>query len=1790
MFHHQTRGEEEDEDQHFQEHSAEHHPAIPALSAPAVEFDEATQLSELLHTFSTSPPAPPSSLHKLRSLSTRLFRLLDPSYDCSSHIPSPHIHSALLYRDRHRGGSDESSVVELLPLLLHRIQHASLTAAQSPSTTSDSPPAPGAEPPPLPSPSSTVLDSSTPPPLSESGCLSAFLSLRWPLCCLPSLCRLCTSLSLSASQVRQVQANIQQSIVRARCQPTELLSLFTLSPAHCSSADDDSIPILQAILLLIRRYQLADSPLAATTASLPAARDDVDSSSPLSNPPAPSWLSLLHSVLSQRSSSVTTATSLYLLDNSMQHSPVLCTYILEQMARFVDEPHLPSLDHMHVVLLLLMARDEDYRARCIELLTQLTQAHLAFSLHVDSADDAITTPVPQYTAQAPLVSFIAALDPNISTIELWSAAIRVAGVERVPVTTQFAVHLLKKHSSSPSLLSTAFHIFHLLFLSFEPARAGVFDVVLSNICRSSLALPQRHLFASLLSHLVVQSQVSQLSKLHGTVDAFLHNLILLPLPLALHTLWVLLPVFIPSVAQWSSAPLDSLHTYLRKWLLHPSREYDVLALSGCLWLLGRWGGWEAEEKGLCKLLEEGLARQTEEGRGWLACQLHQLIVSHASAPERAALLSLSAHPPLSDTSLSSLLLHSSTRLSSSALSYLRSYLLGRLSVYISQPSSKADAKTSKWNVVVEHSLLSVAACFRAEWASVTTDAGDEAADNELVRRRRAMKLKSRKAGKSDVRTGLVSADSSNQRESQRCAVLRDPIPLYLLCAWDSLQAEAASLSASASSSSSSSSSSPASTHSSAALVSMLYSLLDQFLDSALFLPLVCSDPPAKSDTASPSVATASSLAIGDRQRWSLLQALCLVLCRIAFEDTSRWRRETRAAVEAAIKADAARKPVPLSTWTFTSKLPEPVTAAAEEVADKLSGAEKDDAVKPSLYALLAPLSSSSAIPLPLTCDAGSCFYFLEQAAFLQLLTDCSPNNASPLPAAISVTLTSSLLLPPSLLVDILSEYSRSLSIFPAASLLIQDKKREPALSSVAVAHTLKLLTAHLPSLLGKAPPPSSSAFDSLPSTQWMPSLTPSSSFPSTAAVLSSVFDVFCATLGLNVRRLDYSSLVSPSPLPCSPPSVIGTAVFSSAKQLASLFKLASLSSSATLSSPAWLRATAVYEQPAQYKDEVWAVRLHALLAIKLVVTEQPEQASTLCDALFDIRLRSADRVDGVTLLALLLVRCFHVELEQRMTVTLAHAYIELVQTLHSLSAATSEQSAPAPSPATRLTETLLHSINEDPELLTADYRLTRKVYAHILSSMQGDSGRQCAMTLAQQLISRLLSDEAQADSERKEREKRTGSLPHTRNGLTKRTKRRRRNVDGEHEQDADGSDDSEFDDDGERRRERFLSRFTRSAVMEAEETREEERRDRLEMKVKRSRKAVLTAIVRYVSRELSDVRQQWKQSKQARKRCEQKQTVGEQWSTAQSACVFLSHSLSVLSFLASPALSSLLDYSFTSPATQLSSERPSMALYLPSIAALLEWSRCTLELLHSINSLLSAHTAEVAPMLLGGQLMSEPVLPHSTEDRSTPSFGYVEQLSSSSSSSGDALLLLVQHMLQALYSTAAQSNAASFLSAATTESMKAIDAKLAIERCREAALTTTSLIARLIQQQAEGDQASEDGQEEKQEEGARESGEQDGCCSSSLSPATIPSSAATAQFSALLAFLHTQLRAGGRHVRMRDAVRDKAEAVSRKRPRGKAVLRSRNRVVDGMLREERERGDSYMDLDDFLVGDDEEVD
>ena len=159
------------------------------------------------------------------------------------------------------------------------------------------------------------------------------------------------------------------------------------------------------------------------------------------------------------------------------------------------------------------------------------------------------------------------------------------------------------------------------------------------------------------------------------------------------------------------------------------------------------------------------------------------------------------------------------------------------------------------------------------------------------------------------------------------------------------------------------------------------------------------------------------------------------------------------------------------------------------------------------------------------------------------------------------------------------------------------------------------------------------------------------------------------------------------------------------------------------------------------------------------------------------------------------------------------------------------------------------------------------------------------------------------------------------------------------------------------------------------------------------------------------------------------------------------------------------------------------------------------------------------------------------------SFGYVVQLASCSVSSGDALLLLIEHMVRVLCSTTAPSSITSFLSAAAAESVKAIDVKLAIERCRVAALGTTNLIARLVKRQAHTDQPLQenDGQDEQQQQ---ESALAEQSSSESQSSSVPPSSE---QLVGLLSSLQSRLRAGSRHGRVRDAMQGRAEAVGRKR-------------------------------------------
>ena len=234
--------------------------------------------------------------------------------------------------------------------------------------------------------------------------------------------------------------------------------------------------------------------------------------------------------------------------------------------------------------------------------------------------------------------------------------------------------------------------------------------------------------------------------------------------------------------------------------------------------------------------------------------------------------------------------------------------------------------------------------------------------------------------------------------------------------------------------------------------------------------------------------------------------------------------------------------------------------------------ESDTWSTPSLYALLSSLSSSCPIPLPLSCEPGSCFYFLEQAAFLQLLMDCSPSFVClHLPgshlchsqhfryAAISVTVDRAC-------------YRNTAAHYLSSSITssrLLDKKREPCtVSSGRCSHHSELLTAQLPSLLGQAPPAILVGLRCL----WDPlsgfhfSYTSDRLLPSPPLlVLSTVFRRLLRhtrrqrCVQLTTRRSLWSSPLSH----CHRRLLSSTAVFSSAKQLAALFKLACLRPSST---------------------------------------------------------------------------------------------------------------------------------------------------------------------------------------------------------------------------------------------------------------------------------------------------------------------------------------------------------------------------------------------------------------------------------------------------------------------------------------------------------------------------------------------------------------------------------------------------------------------------------------------------
>ena len=639
--------------------------------------------------------------------------------------------------------------------------------------------------------------------------------------------------------------------------------------------------------------------------------------------------------------------------------------------------------------------------------------------------------------------------------------------------------------------------------------------------------------------------------------------------------------------------------------------------------------------------------------------------------------------------------------------------------------------------------------------------------------------------------------------------------------------------------------------------------MQQFMDGSAFIDLLLRCRPAATAAAAEEKETDGSLSSTDNssaavahsvsealitchQRWSLVQALCLALARIAWDDTRSWRDEERrrradelAAPQPVTSASTLRVThlskdhLPLSSFTFVSAPPVPLLEPKDEKA-----------VSVSAFALLTALSSS--LSSSLAPPVHPHLLLVEQGAFLGLLMDFSPASTS----AISATLAPALLLPSAVLISLLGDYAesvRGLSSEPSgAELLKKTAVARPSLSLVSAAFAVKSLV--------EVVLPLASLFPSVPAASLLPPFTPSSvgstpelgapSLPS--AAFAAVFSVFCATLGLRQSSLSAQVIVSEAALPFAPPSSLGKAVFASARHLSSLFEAAApwLGAGAASSATAWSKATAVYEQPEQYKEEVWNHRTQTVVAMTRLVQRSP---SALLSSVPSSPTEAAPIV-----LALLLVHAFLYELDRQLTVPLAHAYIDCIHALHALAPSAS------PSPSLRLTLALLPSLQPSSSLLGTDHRLARKVYRHVFGSLEGDvDGRRRAVELMKDMLDAMRKEEKEREKERSQRSTAPVDRPWVRR-LRSRGRRSVRSNGADGDDDggdaAEYSDDSDFDDARERRQQRFLARFSRSAMVEVEKQKDEDRRDQLEIKEKRVRRELLLAITRFCSAQLTTMR------------------------------------------------------------------------------------------------------------------------------------------------------------------------------------------------------------------------------------------------------------------------------------------------------------------------------------------------
>ena len=1239
----------------------------------------------------------------------------------------------------------------------------------------------------------------------------------------------------------------------------------------------------------------------------------------------------------------------------------------------------------------------------------------------------------------------------------------------------------------------------------------------------------------------------------------------------------------------------------------------------------------------------------------------------ASPSLSSAVISLSASTcSLDSPTLSSLLSSSVYGLSPLALSHVLHLLHSLLSHYLHLPAVSEAGRRSKW--AAPQPLLHIAACFRLEWGNI----GEEEDEDDVYARRRR-----EERGRKRRRKVIVRAEQQGREQDAHSVALRDPIALQLLCAWSALSADQAAFALSSSSSSSSSSAgSPASL-----LLSLLSGLLQQLLDGSSFVPLLQprahlpSSAVGKDDAkdaeatggqsaASPvSVSpTVSESLVSDQQRWSLLQAVCIVAAQMLWEDTAEYRRASlqrrleRLEDEAAAII-AAEKPPPLSTFTFTRLPPVPVQVEQREKEGETSGSLGP---LPPVFSLLRCLSSASFDSLPLSSLHQWPMLLLEQAAFLHLLSEVSPAPAE-LPAS---SLAPSLLLSPAFLVQLLNDYALSVSTAAAAAPLPSSvcavdpspKKAAavpPSLSLVSVSYAIRVL---MQAILAQP----ASRFPSVPAAALLPSVTPT--LPPAAAdagaaslscdgvclqsVFRSVFEVYCATLGVSLSSLSASGLTSQSPLLTAPCSSIGKAVFVSARHLSALFERATASTSPGFSSAAWLKATAVYEQPDQYREEVWACRTHALQALNRLAQLRPD--SLPADLLPAVASDPSDPHSASTrrgLLSLLLVRLFLLELDSQMTVPLAHAYIDCIQTLQPSNAAPPFSSPLlSPSPSLRLTRALLRAVSDYPALLTADLRLARKVWRHILSSFHGAAGTAEAMQLVERTVRGMMADEEKKQEERARREK-TGALPDSleavrrANGRRVRQRGRGRPLQQDAEEDAaeDGSDDSEFDDHRERRQQRFLSRLSRSAVMEAERQREDERQDRQELREKKLRKETLAAILRYCSREVKDMRTALRRTpRQQREEEEDGREGGSSFrsqlrSGLHSCSLFLSQVLSLLSCLSGGCLASLLDPSFASSSLPYS-DSPSVSLHSQLLSLLYDSLHCSaailrrvtaglqeddgddsgeqqeaaavfaVELLRALSSQLAAtQSAKGGDRKRGDRGRKAEVAEEGKQQQGLALLDFPPHLSSTSPASELTVLHHLRHLAAML---APSSPLLSFVSLPSLPSVKAVDVKLAIGKARSAALLLTSALqdsSRPTPQQQQLERAREDGEDEaelvqshSERTTRRRSGrlrrpagegvkEQEGEeKAEEKATAVLEDDEEQHGWEGWLQQLQQQLE-DGRSRRGSEPRTQAARSVGVRRRRGGSVLHSRNRHVDALLAEERETQDSFMDLDDFLV-------